>query len=129
VAQRLALAIVRGLDADAPRHLTRSVILRPASATPVDTVGAGDGFDAGFLAGWLASGDLADALAWGCACGALSTRAVGGTAGQPIAAEARSLAAQIQVTGGRPDELFDRRVLRAHSDLDLAPGLERRHST
>jgi len=68
--------------------------------TPVDTVGAGDGFDAGFLAGWLTSRDIADALAWGCACGALSTRATGGTTAQATAAEARSLAAQVQVSPG-----------------------------
>jgi sugar/nucleoside kinase (ribokinase family) len=65
---------------------------------PVDTVGAGDGFDAGFLAGWLTSGDLAEALAWGCACGALSTRATGGTAGQATADEATSLAARVEIT-------------------------------
>jgi sugar/nucleoside kinase (ribokinase family) len=70
-------------------------------ATPVDAVGAGDGFDAGFLAGWQTSRDIADALAWGCACGALSTRATGGTAGQPTVAEARSMAAQVQVTTSR----------------------------
>ncbi|MGI8330281.1 carbohydrate kinase family protein [Actinomadura scrupuli] len=72
---------------------------RGPALTPVDTVGAGDGFDAGFLAGWLASGDLAEALRWGCACGALSTRATGGTAGQATAAEAAALAVQVQVTG------------------------------
>ncbi|GAA4632145.1 hypothetical protein GCM10023196_064380 [Actinoallomurus vinaceus] len=64
---------------------------------PVDTVGAGDGFDAGFLAGWLNSGDLAQALAWGCACGALSTRAAGGTAAQAGPEEAAAFAARIQV--------------------------------
>ncbi|GAB2855303.1 hypothetical protein GCM10027176_67310 [Actinoallomurus bryophytorum] len=69
--------------------------------TPVDTVGAGDGFDAGFLAGWLTSRDIADALAWGCACGALSTRAAGGTAAQPTAGEAESVVAQVQVTRAR----------------------------
>jgi sugar/nucleoside kinase (ribokinase family) len=71
---------------------------RGPAVTPIDTVGAGDGFDAGFLAGWLASGDLSQSLAWGCACGALSTRATGGTAGQPTAAEATALAAQVQIT-------------------------------
>jgi sugar/nucleoside kinase (ribokinase family) len=74
------------------------VSARGPVVTPVDTVGAGDGFDAGFLAGWLTSGDLAEALAWGCACGALSTRAAGGTAAQATAAEARSLAAKVQVS-------------------------------
>jgi sugar/nucleoside kinase (ribokinase family) len=57
---------------------------------PVDATGAGDSFDAGFLAARLAGEDLASALALGCACGALSTRAAGGTAGQPTLAEARS---------------------------------------
>jgi sugar/nucleoside kinase (ribokinase family) len=72
--------------------------VRGPRVTPVDTVGAGDGFDAGFVAALLNSGDIADALAWGCACGALSTRAVGGTAGQATADEARALAAQLRVS-------------------------------
>jgi hypothetical protein len=42
-------------------------------------------------------GDLAHALAWGCACGALSTRAAGGTAAQAGPEEAAALAARIQV--------------------------------
>jgi sugar/nucleoside kinase (ribokinase family) len=57
---------------------------------PVDATGAGDSFDAGFITARLAGEDLAAALALGCACGALSTRAAGGTAGQPTLAEARS---------------------------------------
>jgi ribokinase len=58
----------------------------------VDATGAGDSFDAGFLAAWLEGGGLERALALGCACGALSTRALGGTAGQPDRAEAEALA-------------------------------------
>lgn len=54
-----------------------------APLDPVDTVGAGDSFDAGFLAALLNGEDLERALAIGCACGALSTQAVGGTAAQP----------------------------------------------
>jgi sugar/nucleoside kinase (ribokinase family) len=73
---------------------------RGPEVTPVDTVGAGDAFDAGFLAGWLTTGDLAQALALGCACGALSTRAAGGTAGQAQRAEAETVATRIRVTDG-----------------------------
>ena len=54
----------------------------------VDAVGAGDSFDAGFLAGWLEGWDLSRALALACACGTLSMRAAGGTAAQPTRAEA-----------------------------------------
>ncbi|MEA5054914.1 MAG: carbohydrate kinase family protein [Propionicimonas sp.] len=57
-----------------------------AAALPVrvvDTTGAGDSFDAGFLAGWVEGQPLADCLAWAVAAGSLSATATGGTAGQP----------------------------------------------
>ena len=57
---------------------------------PVDTTGAGDSFDAGFLAGWLGGRPLEACLALGVACGSLSTRGVGGTAAQPTLAEAEA---------------------------------------
>lgn len=53
----------------------------------VDTTGAGDSFDAGFLAAWLSGLDLATAVRWGTAAGSLSTRGAGGTGGQPTRAE------------------------------------------
>jgi sugar/nucleoside kinase (ribokinase family) len=49
----------------------------------VDTTGAGDSFDAGFLAAWLADMPLARCLEIGNACGVLSTRTAGGTDAQP----------------------------------------------
>jgi sugar/nucleoside kinase (ribokinase family) len=55
---------------------------------PVDAVGAGDTFDAGLLTGLLFGEPLGDALALACACGALSLRTAGGTAGQPTLEEA-----------------------------------------
>jgi len=65
--------------------------VRSVPAPRVDTVdatGAGDSFDAGFLAGFLAGWSVPRAAALGCACGALSTRALGGTAAQPTMEEA-----------------------------------------
>jgi len=58
-----------------------------------DTTGAGDSFDAGFLHAWLGGAELNDCLGLGVACGALSTRGLGGTATQPELAEARALMA------------------------------------
>ena len=57
--------------------------------TVVDTTGAGDSFDAGFLHAWLSGAPLADCLRLGATCGSLSTRGLGGTATQPDLAEAR----------------------------------------
>lgn len=48
----------------------------------VDTIGAGDSFDAGFLYGLLQGESIKDSLAIGCASGSASVRAAGGTAGQ-----------------------------------------------
>jgi sugar/nucleoside kinase (ribokinase family) len=58
---------------------------------PVDTTGAGDSFDAGFLHAWLGGRPLEDCLRWGCACGSLSTRGLGGTSRQPDHAEVEGL--------------------------------------
>ncbi|HLY48194.1 MAG TPA: sugar kinase [Solirubrobacteraceae bacterium] len=55
---------------------------------PVDAIGAGDSFDAGVLAGLLSGEGVEQAVSLGCACGALSTQAAGGTAGQPTLSEA-----------------------------------------
>ena len=49
----------------------------------VDTTGAGDAFNAGFLAGRLRGLDLRDALQLANRVGALSTRRAGGLAGLP----------------------------------------------
>jgi sugar/nucleoside kinase (ribokinase family) len=54
----------------------------------VDTTGAGDTFDAGFVAGRLHGWPLGRCLQLAVACGSLSTRASGGTAAQPTFEEA-----------------------------------------
>ena len=54
----------------------------------VDTVGAGDSFDAGFVYGFLNNWTLEKALWLAAVCGSLSTRAAGGTEAQPTVEEA-----------------------------------------
>jgi sugar/nucleoside kinase (ribokinase family) len=73
--------------------------------TPVDTTGAGDCFNAGLIAGLLRGLALPDAATLGCAVGALSTRAAGGTASCPDLASALALARTAsvrRVSGGTP---------------------------
>ncbi|MFI2241835.1 carbohydrate kinase family protein [Streptomyces chrestomyceticus] len=87
------LVIVKDGAAGALAHdgvtLTRTAAV---PADPVDSVGAGDSFDAGFVAAVLHGLDLPSALSFAAACGALSTRAHGGTAAQPTWDEARAAA-------------------------------------
>ena len=69
------------------------------SITPLDTTGAGDAFDAGFLASRLAGDPLERSLAIANACGALSMRALGGVDAQPTIDEVLALLAD---RGGAP---------------------------
>ncbi len=57
---------------------------------PLDTTGAGNSFNAGFLRAWLDGADLDECLRWGATAGALSTRRLGGIDGQPTLDEARA---------------------------------------
>lgn len=57
----------------------------------VDTTGAGDSFDAGFIHGYLNGWEMVRSLRLGCVCGALSTRAAGGTAAQATLTEAMGM--------------------------------------
>lgn len=59
---------------------------------PVDTTGAGNSFDAGFIAGFLAARPVQDCLALGVAAGSLSTLGIGGTASQPTLQDAEAAA-------------------------------------
>ncbi len=70
----------------------RLVSAPAVTAGVADTVGAGDSFDAGFLAGWLTGRDIEASLALGAACGGLSLRGAGGTGWQPTLDEALAAA-------------------------------------
>jgi sugar/nucleoside kinase (ribokinase family) len=62
----------------------------PIEAEVVDTTGAGDAFDAGFLTAWIAGAPLDAALAMANACGGISTRATGGVEGLATLQEAEA---------------------------------------
>jgi sugar/nucleoside kinase (ribokinase family) len=63
-------------NAVAPREV---VDIAPLRMVPVDTIGAGDSFDAGFLRAYLQSKDIVACARAGNITGALSTQAPGGT--------------------------------------------------
>ncbi len=55
----------------------------PFRVRAVDTTGAGDSFNAGFVYGYLTGKDLSECLSCGNACGALSVTALGGNTAFP----------------------------------------------
>jgi len=72
--------------AAALRHGHRYTVM-PPDVQVVDTTGAGDAFDAGFIDAWLAGVDLEEQLRRACICGSLSTRAHGALAALPFREE------------------------------------------
>lgn len=83
------------------------VVSAPAfNVRPVDTTGAGDSFNAGFLFQHLQGAVLQKCMLWGNACGALSTRALGGIEGFPARPEVEAFLAErtneAVPTGGAP---------------------------
>lgn len=92
LAERIPIvALKRGAaGASARRGAERADAPAPA-VTFVDAVGAGDSFDAGFVYGILAGWPLERTLRLATTCGALSTRAAGGTAAQATLEEALAI--------------------------------------
>ena len=73
-AERGALALADGKRYFSPAHPVEQVI---------DPVGAGDGFDAGFLAGWLRGASIEELLSSGARIGAAAVEVLGDYAGYP----------------------------------------------
>jgi sugar/nucleoside kinase (ribokinase family) len=59
----------------------------PPDVQVVDTTGAGDAFDAGFIDAWLSGADIEEQLWRACICGSLSTRERGGLTALPFREE------------------------------------------
>ena len=78
-------------------HGGQLLAARPPLVDVVDTTGAGDSFNAGYLYGHLAGWSPSRSLALAVAVGSLSTRAVGGTTAQPDLEEAVAVAAMVRV--------------------------------
>jgi sugar/nucleoside kinase (ribokinase family) len=74
-----AVVVKRGRRGARVYEQGRSVDIAPLNVVPVDTIGAGDSFDAGFLRAYLLSKDIVTCARAGNITGALSTQASGGT--------------------------------------------------
>lgn len=86
------IVVVKLGDQGALGAVGGEIISAPAiSVRIVDTVGAGDSFDAGFIYGYLQGWDLERSLRLGVICGGLSTQAAGGTESQPTIQQALAL--------------------------------------
>jgi sugar/nucleoside kinase (ribokinase family) len=80
LSQQVPLVVVKlGPKGALAQRGSERVTCDPTKVVPVDTVGAGDSFDAGFLHEYLRGSDLAACLASGNRAGALSTTRPGGT--------------------------------------------------
>lgn len=82
------VAVKLGGEGGVARRGREEARARPMAVEVVDTVGAGDSFDAGFLYGILSGRPLAESLHLGLACGSLSVTGAGGTAAQPTLEQA-----------------------------------------
>lgn len=94
------LAVVKlGAHGAAVLDATGGIERVPAMEVDVlDTTGAGDSFDAGFLHAWLRDSSLAEALRCGVVCGSLSTRGLGGCEAQPDAIQLQEHLARFETT-------------------------------
>jgi len=82
------LAVKRGAEGALALRGSERAAVPAFPVQVVDTTGAGDTFDAGFLAGWLRDEPLRQCLLLGAACGGLTTTQTGGFNGQPTWDEA-----------------------------------------
>lgn len=86
---RLLLVVKLGPEGCLARYRGESFRAPAWPVQVVDTTGAGDSFNAGFLHAWKRGEPVSDCLHFAAVCGSLSTRGVGGTTAQADEAETR----------------------------------------
>jgi sugar/nucleoside kinase (ribokinase family) len=82
------IAVKRGVDGALAQQGNQLDTAETIPVNVLDTTGAGDSFDAGFIYGYLKGWEVSRCLRMGCVCGALSTQGIGGTTAQPTLEEA-----------------------------------------
>lgn len=78
-----AVVLKRGAEGGAVVTAHEVITAAAPQITPVDTTGAGDTFDAGFIAARMDGRSLEKSLQWAVRAGAASTQAAGGASAQP----------------------------------------------
>lgn len=96
LAERTRLVVIKRGRAGAMTLRDGQIVHSPGfQVNAVDTTGAGDSFDAGFVYAHVVRGrPLEEALRFANACGALSTTSLGGTAAQPTLEQAMTFLQQ-----------------------------------
>jgi sugar/nucleoside kinase (ribokinase family) len=97
------VAMKRGADGARLYYEREMIECTVSPATGGDSIGAGDSFDAGFLAGWLRGLPMDRCLDIACACGWSVADAVGGLAGQPTWADVSQNHQLLDKRGERTD--------------------------
>ncbi|QEL22291.1 carbohydrate kinase family protein [Bosea sp. F3-2] len=100
LAEHFAVVAIKDGGAGARLYCGGDQITLPAAPCRkvIDTTGAGDAFNAGFLAAWLAGHTPERTLAEGIACGTLSVQSVGGTGSKLDPRQVAHLADQLLET-------------------------------
>ncbi len=90
------VAVKLGAEGGLARQHRQQTRARPLSVDVVDTVGAGDSFDAGFLWGHLNGRTATESLRLALVCGSLSATGAGGTTAQPTLTEALARTREVE---------------------------------
>ena len=105
------IAVKCGRDGAVLQQGSRRSLISAVTVEPVDTIGAGDSFNAGFLAAWLGGGSPEECAVAGNIIGAFSTQRAWRHRGVPRSGAARSIpAATSPARSGRRAPFLNRPV-------------------